>query len=202
MVEGQSSKNFSKVKSFVYNHPRAAHRLLEVIADVDAAFLSAKIAAGADAVQIFDTWGGVLSPDDFEMFSLKYIERVISQIQRSGEPVIVFAKNVHFRLTRLAGCGADVLGLDWTMDIGEVRERVGRQVALQGNLDPAILYMRPEDIARQAWKVLESYGRHDGHIFNLGHGIPPDASPANLKFLVDFVKEKSVAFHEKKEKIC
>lgn len=202
MVEGQSSKNFSKVKNFVYNYPRAAHRLLEMIADTVAQYLSAKIEAGVDAVQIFDTWGGVLSPDDFETFSLKYIERIISQIKRGSEPVIVFAKGVHFRLNRLAGCGADVLGLDWTMDIGEVREMIGRQVALQGNLDPTVLYMRQENIARQAWKILESYGRHDGHIFNLGHGILPDVSPDNLKFLVDFVKEKSVVFHEKKEKFC
>ncbi|MEW6671169.1 MAG: uroporphyrinogen decarboxylase [Thermodesulfobacteriota bacterium] len=200
MVEGQGSKNFSKVKYFVYNYPRAAHRLLEMIADTASAYLSAKIEAGVNAVQIFDTWGGILSPDDFEAFSLRYIERTISQIRRADEPVIVFAKGVHFRLNRLAGCGADVLGLDWTMDIGEVRKMVGRQVALQGNLDPTVLYMHHENIARQAWKVLESYGPHDGHIFNLGHGILPDVSPDNLKFLVDFVKEKSAVFHGRERK--
>jgi len=202
MVEGQSSKNFSKVKNFIYNYPRAAHRLLEMIADTAAEYLSAKIEAGADAVQIFDTWGGILSPDDFETFSLKYIERIISQITRGNEPVIVFCKGVHFRLNKLAECGADVLGLDWTMDIGEVREMIGHKVALQGNLDPTVLYMRHENIAQKAWKVLESYGCRDGHIFNLGHGILPDVSPQNLKFLVDFVKEKSVVFHEKKETSC
>ena len=202
MVEGQGSKNFSKVKNFIYNYPRATHRLLEMIADTAAKYLSAKIEAGVNAVQIFDTWGGILSPDDFETFSLKYIERIISQITREDEPVIVFAKGVHFRLNRLADCGADVLGLDWTMDIGEVREMIGHKVALQGNLDPTVLYMRHENIAQQAWKVLESYGHHDGHIFNLGHGILPDVSPDNLKFLVDFVKEKSVVFHEKREKFC
>jgi len=202
MVEGQGSKNFSKVKNFIYNYPRSAHRLLEMIADAAAKYLSAKIAAGVDAVQIFDTWGGILSPDDFETFSLKYIERIISQITRGDEPVIVFCKGVHFRLNRLADCGADALGLDWTMDIGEVREMVGHKVALQGNLDPTVLYMRPENIAQKARKVLESYGRYDGHIFNLGHGILPDVSPANLKFLVDFVKAESAGFHEKKEKFC
>ena len=202
MVEGQGSKNFSKAKYFIYNYPRAAHRLLEMIADTVAEYLSAKIEAGVNAVQIFDTWGGILSPDDFEMFSLKYIERIISQIKRENEPVIVFAKGVHFRLNKLADCGADVLGLDWTMDIGEVREMIGHKVALQGNLDPTVLYMRQENIARQAWKVLESYGHYNGHVFNLGHGILPDVSPDNLKFLVDFVKEKSVVFHEKKEKFC
>jgi uroporphyrinogen decarboxylase len=202
MVEGQSSKNFSKVKNFIYHYPRAAHRLLEMIADTAAEYLSAKIEAGVNAVQIFDTWGGILSPDDFETFSLKYIERIISQIKREDEPVVVFAKGVHFRLNRLADCGADVLGLDWTMDIGEVREKIGHKVALQGNLDPTVLYMRHENIAQKAWKVLESYGHHDGHIFNLGHGILPDVSPDNLKFLVDFVKEKSVVFHETKRKFC
>lgn len=202
MVEGQGSKNFSKVKNFIYNNPRAAHRLLEMIADTAAEYLSAKIEAGVNAVQIFDTWGGILSPDDFETFSLKYIERIISQIKREDEPVIVFAKGVHFRLNKLADCGADVLGLDWTMDIGEVREMIGHKVALQGNLDPTVLYMRQENIAQQAWKVLESYGHYDGHIFNLGHGILPDVLPDNLKFLVDFVKEKSAVFHEKKDKFC
>jgi len=200
MVEGQGSKNFSKAKNFIYNHPRAAHRLLEMIADTAAEYLSAKIEAGVNAVQIFDTWGGILSPDDFETFSLKYIERIISQIRRKEEPVIVFAKGVHFRLNKLADCGADVLGLDWTMDIGEVREMIGHKVALQGNLDPTILYMHQENIAQHAWKVLESYGRHNGHIFNLGHGILPDVSPENLKFLVDFVKAKSVVFHAQGEK--
>ena len=200
MVEGQGSKNFSKVKNFIYNQPRAAHRLLEMIADTAAQYLSAKIEAGVNAVQIFDTWGGVLSPDDFETFSLKYIERIISQIRRKEEPVIVFAKGVHFRLNKLADCGADVLGLDWTMDIGEVREMIGHKVALQGNLDPTILYMHQDNIAQHAWKVLESYGRHNGHIFNLGHGILPDVSPENLKFLVDFVKAKSVVFHPQGER--
>jgi uroporphyrinogen decarboxylase len=196
-VEGQGSKNFSKAKNFIYNFPGTAHRLLGMIADTTAAYLSAKIEAGADAVQIFDTWGGILSPDDFETFSLQYIERVVSQIKRAGEPVVVFAKGVHSRLNRLARCGADVLGLDWTIDIGEVRQTVGRRVALQGNLDPAVLYMRPEDIARQAWKILESFGHHSGHIFNLGHGILPDVSPEKLKFLVDFVREKSAFFHQR-----
>jgi len=195
MVEGQGSKSFAKVKKFIYNKPRTAHRLLEKLADTAARYLSAKIEAGADALQVFDTWGGVLAPDDFETFSLRYIARLIAQIERQAQPVIVFAKGVHFRLDKLAACGADVLGLDWTMDIGEVRRRVGSQVALQGNLDPTVLYMRRKNIAQQALKILESYGHHDGHIFNLGHGILPDVSPGNLKFLVDFVKEHSVVFH-------
>ncbi len=199
MVEGQSTKSFSKVKNFIYTYPQEAHRLLEMIVDMAAEFLSAKIEAGVDAVQIFDTWGGVLSPDDFEMFSLQYIERIISQVKRKGQPVIVFAKSVHSRLNRLADCGADVLGLDWTLDIGEVREMIGHKVALQGNLDPTVLYMSTENIAQKAWRILESYGNHNGHIFNLGHGILPDTSPDHLKFLVDFIKEKSGVFHTERD---
>lgn len=195
MVEGQGPKSFSKVKNFIYNQPELAHRLLGKIADISAKYLSAKIEAGANAVQIFDTWGGVFSPDDFETYSLKYIERLVAQIKRQDEPVIVFAKGVHYRLARLAECGADVLGLDWTMDIGEVRRQVGHKVALQGNLDPTTLYAGNEKIALEAGKILSSYGHGPGHIFNLGHGILPDVSPDRLKFLVNFVKEKSADFH-------
>jgi len=195
MVEGQGATKFSEVKKFIYNQPETAHRLLARIADTAAEYLSAKIEAGANAVQIFDTWGGVLSPDDFETYSLRYMERLISRLRRTVEPVIVFAKGVHYHIEKLADCGADVLGLDWTMDIGKVFQIVGHKVALQGNLDPAVLYMRPENIAKEAHKVLAAFGRAPGHIFNLGHGVLPDVAPDNLKFLVDYVKEESLAFH-------
>ncbi|KAF0152432.1 MAG: uroporphyrinogen decarboxylase [Ignavibacteria bacterium] len=195
MVEGGGSKNFSEIKKFIYNQPQAAHKLLERISDGVAEYLSAKIEAGANAVQIFDTWGGILSPCDFEEFSLQYIQRIISQIKRKDEPVIVFAKGVHYKLNKLADTGADVIGLDWTMDIGKVRSKIGKKVALQGNLDPTVLYGSEEKIRREAIKVLKSFGKHNGHIFNLGHGILPDISPANAKFLVDVVKEESEIFH-------
>lgn len=195
MVEGHGSKNFSRVKKFIYNQPETAHRLLEKIADAAAEYLSAKIEAGANAVQIFDTWGGLLSPDDFVTYSLRYIERLIARLKRKDEPVIVFAKGVHYHIEKLADCGADVLGLDWTMDIGKVFKMVGHKVALQGNLDPTALYMPQENIAEQAAKVLAAYGPAPGHIFNLGHGILPDVPPENLKFLVDYVKTESVAYH-------
>jgi len=195
MVEGQGSKNFATVKKFVYNQPQLAHDLLKKIADTAADYLSAKIEAGVDAVQIFDTWGGILSPDDFETYSLQYIERLISRIKRNREPVIVFAKGVHYRLDRLADSGADVVGLDWTMDMGQVRGAIGHRVALQGNLDPTVLYMSREKIAEKAGKVLASYGHGTGHIFNLGHGILPDVPPENLKFLVNYVKTESAVFH-------
>jgi uroporphyrinogen decarboxylase len=195
MVEGGGSKSFSEIKKFIYNQPEAAHRLLDKIADAVAEYLSAKIEAGVNAVQIFDTWGGILSPADFEEFSLRYIEKIISQIKRKDEPVIVFAKGVHYKLNKLAECGADVIGLDWTMDIGKVRSKIGKKVALQGNLDPTVLYGSEEKIRTEAVNVLKSFDKHTGHIFNLGHGILPDVSPAKAKFLVDIVKEESKSFH-------
>lgn len=197
MVEGGGSKNFSEIKKFIYNQPKAAHKLLDKIANSVADYLSAKIEAGANAVQIFDTWGGILSPDDFEEFSLRYIEQVISQIRRNDEPVIVFAKGVHCRLEKLAHCGADVIGLDWNMELGKAREQIGNKVALQGNLDPTILYAGKEKIKSEAIKVLESFGNGSGHIFNLGHGILPDVEPGNAAYLVDIVKRESTKFHHR-----
>ena len=197
MVEGRGSKNFAHVKKLIYNNPGLAHKILAQITDAVAEYLSAKIEAGVNAVQIFDTWGGILSQHDFKEFSLSYIEQVISKLKRKNEPVIVFAKGVHFNLDGLAGCGADVLGLDWTMDIGGVRKRVGNKVALQGNLDPTVLYAQNENIRKETGRVLESYGEGSGHIFNLGHGILPNIDPEKAKALVQFVKEDSVIFHRK-----
>ncbi len=195
MVEGGGSKSFSEIKKFIYNQPKAAHQLLDKIADAVADYLSAKIEAGANAVQIFDTWGGLLSPANFEEFSLRYIEKIISKIKRKNEPVIVFAKGVHYKLNKLANCGADVIGLDWTMDLGKVRTAIGSKVALQGNLDPTVLYADKNKIRKEAVEVLKSFGKNNGHIFNLGHGILPDVSPENAKYLVDVVREESSVFH-------
>ncbi len=201
MVEGRGSKNFAHVKKLIYNNPELAHRMLSQITEAVAEYLSAKIEAGADAVQIFDTWGGILSQHDFKEFSLSYIEQVISGLKKGNEPVIVFAKGVHFNLNGLADSGADVLGLDWTMDIGEVRKRVGTKVALQGNLDPTVLYAQNDNIRKEAKRVLESYGEGNGHIFNLGHGILPNIDPEKAKALVRFVKEDSADFHRKGAKV-
>jgi uroporphyrinogen decarboxylase len=195
MVEGRGTKSFSQVKKLIYNNPVLAHRILEKLADAVAVYLSAKIEAGVNAVQIFDTWGGILPQHDFEEFSLRYIKRIISQLKRNDEPVIVFAKGVHYKLKKLAKCGADVIGLDWTMDIGRVRKRIGGKVALQGNLDPAVLYGTETKIKEEVIRVLESYGEGSGHIFNLGHGILPDIDPAKAKFLVETVKEESKKYH-------
>jgi len=195
MVEGRGSKNFSEVKKLIYNNPQLAHKLLSKISDTVAEYLSAKIEAGCNAVQIFDTWGGILTPDDFNEFSLQYIQSIVSNIKRTNEPVIVFAKGVHYNIEGLVQTGADVIGLDWTMDLGEVRKLVGDKVALQGNLDPTKLYGNEDVIKNEAAKILQSFGKGSGHIFNLGHGILPDVPPANAKLLVDFVNEESKKYH-------
>ncbi|MCU0343430.1 MAG: uroporphyrinogen decarboxylase [Ignavibacterium sp.] len=174
MVEGKGSKNFSEVKKLIYNNPDLAHAVLDKLANTVADYLSAKIEAGCNAVQIFDTWGGILSQKDFEEFSLEYVEKIISKIKRKDEPVIFFAKGVHYNLNKLAGIGADVLGLDWTMDLGKVRREVGDKVALQGNLDPTALYANKNHIKESVKDILNSFGKGNGHIFNLGHGILPD----------------------------
>jgi uroporphyrinogen decarboxylase len=195
MVEGGGSKSFSNVKKMIYNNPKLAHSILEKLSSAISVYLSAKIEAGANAVQIFDTWGGILSQEDFEEFSLQYVEKIISNIKRDNEPVIFFPKGVHSNLEKVASCGADVLGLDWTMDLGKVRKIIGNKVALQGNLDPTVLYGTKETIEQRALKTLQSYGNGSGHIFNLGHGILPDINPDHAKALVDFVKENSAQFH-------
>ena len=198
MVEGKGSKSFSEIKKLIYSNPKLAHSLLEKLSDGIADYLSAKIEAGADAVQIFDTWGGILSQQDFEEFSLRYIEKIIQKIKRKDEPVIVLAKGVHYKMKKLAKSGADVIGLDWTMDLGKVRDRIGNKTALQGNMDPTVLYAPKEKIREEVKRVLSSFGEGSGHIFNLGHGILPDVDPENAKALVEFVKEESRIFHEKK----
>ncbi len=200
MVEGRGSKNFSEIKKLLYGNPKLAHLLLDKIAKAVAVYLSAKIEAGANAVQIFDTWGGILAPDDFQEFSLNYISKIISKLKRKDEPVIVFAKGVHYKLTKLSKCGADVISLDWTMDLKSVREKIGKRVALQGNLDPTVLYADEAKIREEAKKVLESYGKGSGHIFNLGHGILPDVNPENAKALVRIVREESTIIHRKDAK--
>lgn len=196
MVEGKGSKNFSNVKKFIFNNPRLAHKVLGRLADAVALYLSAKIEAGADAVQIFDTWGGILSQKDFEEFSLRYVEMIISNIKRRNEPVIFFPKGVHYKLKKLYKSGADVIGLDWTMNIGRVRKIIGNKVALQGNLDPTVLYANEEKIKEETLHILNSFGEGSGHIFNLGHGILPDVEPGKAKYLVETVKEESKKYHK------
>ncbi len=195
MVEGGGSKNFSKIKSLIFNNPTLAHKLLNLISETVSEYLSLKIKSGVNAVQIFDTWGGLLSPDLYKEFSLNYIQKVIAKVERTDEPIISYAKGIHHSMDELANCGADVISIDWTHNIGDVRKQIGDRVAIQGNLDPTVLYGSTDVIRREAVKVLDSYGKGSGHIFNLGHGILPDISPANTKALVEIVKEESKRYH-------
>jgi len=190
MVEGQGSKNFAVIKSFIYNEPEAAHRLLKTLADAVVEYLNAKIAAGCDAVQIFDTWASLLSPGDFEEFSLRYIRDICDRLETNGAPVIVFAKGVG-SFERLTDLRCDALGVDWTRDLGRVRQEMDGRKALQGNLDPTILFAPKEKIRSEAARVIRSYGNGPGHIFNLGHGILPTTPVENVRYLVESVRELS-----------
>jgi len=196
MVEGRGAKDFRRIKRMIFEEPAIVHKLLEKLADTLVIFIESQIAAGADAIQIFDTCGGLLSPDDYREFSLDYLWRVASRAKRNGTPLIVFSKGATASLEEIANIGVDVVGLDWTVDIGEARRRVGARVALQGNLDPTALYASPERIRQEVRTILRKYGKGSGHIFNLGHGILPDTPVSHARALVDAVKEESGAFHQ------
>lgn len=196
MVEGRNPRDFRHIKELLYSSPHDAHTLLEKLSTVVTSYLNAQIEAGAQALQIFDTWGGVLGQDEFEEFSLRYIQRIVSSVKRNGAPVIVFCKNCGHSLEKIANAGADVVGLDWTTDIGKAREMVGSFVALQGNLDPAILFSTPERIEEAVKTVLKKFGTGNGHIFNLGHGILPETPVENVKAFVGSVKKLSAAYHQ------
>ncbi|MGI8739483.1 MAG: uroporphyrinogen decarboxylase [Gammaproteobacteria bacterium] len=199
MVEGGGSKTFSNVKALLYDQPEALQHLLDVTADSVAGYLNAQIGAGAQAVMIFDTWGGVLSTEAYHAFSLAPMQRVVDQLHRQYQgqhvPVTLFTKGGGAWLEALANTGCDALGLDWTVEIGAARRQVGDRVALQGNLDPCALYAKPERIKAQAAKILAGFGRGPGHIFNLGHGIHPDINPDHVKVLIDSVHDLSRPYH-------
>jgi len=206
MVEGAGSDDYRLIKTMLYSRPDLMHRILDINADAVTAYLNAQIDAGAQAVMVFDSWGGVLADGAFQEFSLNYTRRVVAGLKREAEgrrvPVIVFTKGGGLWLEEIAAAGADVVGLDWTMNLGTARARVGHQVALQGNLDPNVLFAPPEAVAREAVKVLESFGRPqrdgigqdggwDGHIFNLGHGISQFTPPEHVTSLVETVHAHS-----------
>lgn len=200
MVEGGSSKDFSTIKRMLMATPELMHELLEKIALSVIDYLNAQIRAGAQAVQIFDTWGGALTPHDYQAFSLQYMNKIIQGLIRENEgrkvPVIVFTKNGGLWLESIAAIGSDCVGLDWTINIGDARARIGHKVALQGNMDPAVLYGSPERIRAEVLKILTSYGHGNGHVFNLGHGIHQQVDPANAAIFIDAVHELSAQFHE------
>ncbi len=196
MVEGSGSKNFARAKAFMYSEPVLAHRLLDKITDSVSRYLAAQVEAGVDAVQLFDTWGGLLTPGSFEEFSLTYIARIIDDLRRYDVPIIVFAKDCDHSLVKIVNAGCDVVGIDWRTDMKAARTVVGLRASLQGNLDPTLLYAPPEKIREGVREVLDGYGEGDGHIFNLGHGILPDVPVENVKAMIRFVKEESPAYHK------
>ena len=178
MVEGGSSKDFAKVKSLAFNEPEVMHQLLSTLAKSVAVYLSEQVRNGAQALQIFDTWGGSLSHNAYREFSLRYMTEIIEQLPREAEgrrvPVIVFTPRAAVSGWKLLQtCGADAVGLDWTTDIGEARARVGDKVCLQGNMDPTLLNASPERIRTEVGQILSSFGEGSGHVFNLGHGVTP-----------------------------
>jgi uroporphyrinogen decarboxylase len=202
MVEGAGSDDYRLVKTMLYARPDLLERILEVNALAVAAYLNAQIDAGAQAVMVFDSWGGVLADGAFQRFSLRFTRQVVQSLKREHDgarvPVIVFTKGGGIWLEEIAAIGADVVGLDWTVNLGQARRRVGAQVALQGNLDPAVLFGPPDVVAREAVAVLESFGAParadggvDGHIFNLGHGISRFTPPQSVAALVDAVHQHS-----------
>jgi len=199
MVEGSGSKEFARVKAMMFDTPALMHKLLDVVARSVTAYLNAQVAAGAQAIMIFDTWGGVLTPADYREFSLRYMSQIVDGLQRESEgrkvPVILFTKNGGQWLDQIAATGCDAAGVDWTMDLATARELVGDRIALQGNLDPSTLYASPDTIRAKVQGVLESYGRGGGHVFNLGHGIHQTIDPDHVKVLVDAVHELSQPFH-------
>ena len=199
MVEGSASADFRTIKTLLYDRPDLLHHLLDVNTRAVTAYLNAQIEAGAQAVMLFDTWGGSLAAAAYREFSLAYMQRIVAGLirERDGRrvPSIVFTKGGGLWLEDIAAIGCDALGIDWTCDISQARARVGSDVALQGNLDPMALFSQPEQIRAQVAKVLAAYGQGSGHVFNLGHGVSQFTRPEHVGVLVDAVHELSRTYH-------
>jgi uroporphyrinogen decarboxylase len=192
MVEGGGSKAFAQIKRMMYEAPRELHRLLELLAKATVLYLNAQIAAGAQAVMLFDTWGGVLTPAQYEEFSLRYMAQIVDALTHKADgrrvPNIVFTKGGGAWLSNIAAIGCDAVGVDWTTDLSAAREAVGGSVALQGNLDPSALFAPADTLRSETLRVLDSFGPGPGHVFNLGHGITPDVSPESVSVLLETVR--------------
>lgn len=195
MIEGGSSKDFKKVLRFMYSEPQAIHQLLEKLTTAVSQYLLAQIKSGANAIMLFDTWGGILTTPNYQQFSLAYLTTIVMNLKKVYPeiPVILFTKGGGQWLKSIAHSGCDAIGVDWTCDLGRARAEVGDKVALQGNLDPTVLLTNPECIRAQVKEVLDAYGRGTGHIFNLGHGITPDVPPENVTVMIEAVREYSAA---------
>jgi uroporphyrinogen decarboxylase len=199
MVEGGSSRNFEHIKGMLYGAPQQLHRLLDVITRATVAYLNGQVAAGAQALMVFDTWGGALTPADYREFSLRYMQQIVDSVTRVADgrrvPVILYTKGGGSWLPEMAVTGCDALGVDWMTDLGDARRAVQDGVALQGNLDPSVLYAPPEAIRAEVGKVLASYGHGHGHVFNLGHGIHPEVKPEHALAMIEAVHELSPQYH-------
>ena len=199
MIEGGGSKEFRLIKTMMYQRPDLLHKILDVLADSVIVYLNAQIAAGAQAVQIFDTWGGALSHVAYREFSLRYMQKIVAGLTREAEgrqvPVIAFTKGGGLWLEAMADIGVDALGLDWTVDLGAARVRVGDKVTLQGNFDPMALFGTPESIEQEVARILAEFGSGNGHVFNLGHGINQHTNPEHAKVLIDAVHQLSKPYH-------
>ncbi len=199
MVEGGGSSTFSGVKCMMFDQPEAMHRLLAILAESVTAYLNAQVAAGAQALMIFDTWGGTLTPRDYREFSLRYMSKIVRSLTREARgrriPVILFTKSGGQWLEAIADSGCDAVGIDWTIDLGEARARVGERVALQGNMDPAVLYASPPRIVEEVKTILASFGHGTGLVFNLGHGIQQHIDPDRVAVFVNAVHEHSRQYH-------
>ncbi|MGI9332566.1 MAG: uroporphyrinogen decarboxylase family protein, partial [Gammaproteobacteria bacterium] len=193
MIEGRSSADFRLAKAFMLDQPHAMTRLVHLLGDAITSYLNTQVSAGADALMIFDSWGGMLSPRHYLRYSLEPIERIMAGLVREHVgrkvPSIVFSKGANATLERIADCGCDAVALDWTIELGEARRRIGDRVALQGNLDPTVLYARPERIREEVGYVLDSFGPGSGHVFNLGHGLQPRMDPDRVGACVAAVHE-------------
>ncbi|MCE2572748.1 uroporphyrinogen decarboxylase [Motilimonas eburnea] len=200
MVEGGSSKAFTKIKKMAFAEPKTLHMLLDKVADSVISYLNAQVAAGAQSLMIFDTWGGVLSPRDYREFSLQYMAKIVDGLTRENEgrkvPVTLFTKNGGMWLEDIAATGCDAVGLDWTIDIADAKARIGDKVALQGNMDPSMLYASPERICDEVAHILSGFGEGSGHVFNLGHGIHLDVDPEHAGVFINAVHELSVPYHK------
>ena len=194
MVEGQSSREFARIKSLIYTDPAAAHTLLDKVTRATTAYLCAQIEAGVDLVMLFDTWGGALSHAAYHEFSLSYMRTILAGLP-AGVPTVVFTKGGGPWLESIAATGCSAIGLDWTVDIGDARRRLGDGITLQGNLDPAVMLTNPEVVAAQTRRIVDAMGSGGRHIFNLGHGITPEVPPEHVSVLVDTVHEHSRRYH-------
>ncbi|GAA6186538.1 uroporphyrinogen decarboxylase [Aliiglaciecola sp. NS0011-25] len=200
MVEGGASKAFTKIKKMAFADPQSLHLLLDKLADSVISYLNAQIKAGAQSVMVFDTWGGVLTPRDYQLFSLQYMHKIVDGLIREYEgqriPVTLFTKNGGAWIEKIADTGCDGVGLDWTIDIADAKRRVGDKVALQGNMDPSILYADAPRIEEEVKTILAGFGEGTGHVFNLGHGIHLDVPPENAGVFVEAVHKFSKPYHQ------